>query len=72
VPPPILLSPGLSAGQFGFGITGLPNLAVDVESSGDLIHWQVVGTDYILVGGTNFFSGPSQPQGSQYYRVHVR
>jgi sugar lactone lactonase YvrE len=72
VPPPVLQSPGINAGQFGFGITGLPNLAVDVQSSGDLIHWQVVGTNYILVGGTNFFSSPSQPQGNGFYRVHVR
>jgi hypothetical protein len=73
VPAPVLQSPGLSAGQFGFDITGLPNLAVDVQGSSDLTNWQVVGTNYIvLVGGTNFFSGSNPPTGNQFYRVHVR
>jgi secreted PhoX family phosphatase len=72
VPPPVLQSPGLSAGQFGLGITGLPNLAVDIQSSVDLTNWEVAGSYYILVGGTNFFPGPSPPQGLQFYRVHVR
>jgi hypothetical protein len=60
----------LSAGQFGFGITGLPNLAVDIESSGDLAQWQVIGT-YVLQGGTNYFASPTPPQGLQFYRSHV-
>jgi len=71
VPPPILQPPGLSAGQFGFGITGLPNLAVDIESSADLSQWQFVDT-YVLVGGTNHFVSPNPPQGLQFYRGHVR
>jgi hypothetical protein len=71
VPAPNLQPPSLSAGQFGFGITGLPNLAVDIESSGDLALWQVVGT-YILEGGTNHFVSPNPPQGIQFYRGHVR
>ena len=62
VPPPMLQPPSLSAGQFGFGITGLPGLAVNIESSGDLSHWQVVGT-YILEGGTNYFVSPNPTQG---------
>ena len=59
--PPILEQPTLSAGQFGFGITGLPNLAVDIESSEDLSEWQFVDT-YVLVGGTNYFVSPSLPR----------
>jgi hypothetical protein len=59
------------AGQFGFGIIGIPGLAVDIESSGDLFQWQVVGT-YILAGGTNFFVSPNPSLGAQSYRAHVR
>jgi hypothetical protein len=71
VPAPNLEPPSLSAGQFGFGITGLPNLAVNIESSADLSSWQLVGTS-ILEGGTNFFVSPAQTQGAQFYRGHVR
>jgi streptogramin lyase len=72
VPAPILQSPSLSAGQFGFGITGLPGLAVSIESSRDLSQWQVVGTG-ILVGGTNYYSvSPNPAQGAQFYRAQVR
>ncbi|MGO8925394.1 MAG: hypothetical protein ACLQU3_00505 [Limisphaerales bacterium] len=71
VPAPKLQPPSLSAGQFGFRITGLPNLAVDIESSGDLSQWQLAGT-VILEGGTNFFVSPNPAQGAQFYRVHVR
>ena len=71
VPLPILQPPSLSAGQFGFGIAGLTNLAVDIESSGDFAQWQVVGT-VILEGGTNYFVSPTPPQGAQFYRGHVR
>jgi hypothetical protein len=44
VPPPILQPPSLSASQFGFWITGLPNLAVNIESSTNLSSWVVNGT----------------------------
>ena len=71
VPAPVLQRPGLSAGQFGFGITGLPNLAVDIESSADLSRWQLVDT-HVLVGGTNYFVSPNPAQGIQFYRGHVR
>ena len=71
VPAPILQPPSLSAGQFGFGITGLPGLALDIESSDDLSNWQVVGT-CILEGGTNSFVSPTQPQGAIFYRAQVR
>ena len=71
VPPPVLQPPSLSAGQFGFGITGLSGLAVDIESSGDLAEWQFVVT-YILEGGTNYFVRPFPPEGTQFYRGHVR
>ena len=72
VPAPILQPPNLSAGQFGFGITGLPGLAVNIESSTNLSSWQVTAT-YILVGGTNYYSvSPNPAQGAQFYRAHVR
>jgi len=71
VPPPILQSPSLSDGQLGFGITGLTNLAVDIESSADLSNWQVVST-LILEGGSNFFVAPNRSLDSQFYRSHVR
>jgi len=71
VPAPILQPPSLSAGQFGFGITGLPGLAVNIESSGNLTDWQVVGT-CTLEGGTNSFVSPTQPSGAQFYRAQVR
>ena len=72
VPPPILQPPSLSAGQFGFGITGLPGVAVNIESSTNLSSWVVNGT-YILNGGTNYYSASPNPvQGAQFYRAHVR
>jgi streptogramin lyase len=71
VPAPILQPPSLSAGQFGFGITGLPDLAVNIESSADFMNWLVVGT-CILEGGTNSFVNPSPSPGAQFYRAQVR
>ena len=72
VPAPMLQPPSLSAGQFGFGITGLPGLPANIESSGDLSQWQVVGTG-ILGGGTNYYSvSPNPAQGAQFYRAQVR
>ena len=71
VPAPILQSPSLSSGQFGFAITGLPGLAVNIESSGDLTQWEVVGT-CLLEGGTNSFINPNASLGSQFYRAQVR
>jgi hypothetical protein len=73
VPRPVLQTPSVRAGQFGFGITGLPNLAVVVQSSSNLIQWQnVSGNYYVLVNGTNFYPGPNPPQSNQFYRVQVR
>jgi hypothetical protein len=72
VPPPMLQPPSLSAGQFGFGITGLPGLAVTIQSSTNLSSWQVTAT-FILGGGTNYFSvSPNPTLGAQFYRAHVR
>jgi hypothetical protein len=67
----MLQPPSLSAGQFGFAITGLHGLAVSIESSGDLSQWQVIGT-CTLEGGTNYFVSPNPPQGAQFYRAQVR
>ena len=71
VPPPSLESPSLRAGQFGFGLTGLPGLAVNIESSADLSTWQLAGT-VTLVDGTNYFVSPNPAAGSQFYRGHAR
>jgi len=72
VPAPNLQPPSLSAGQFGFGVTGLPNLAVGIESSGDLSQWQVVGI-LTLEGGTNsFVIRPNPSLDAQFFRIHVR
>jgi hypothetical protein len=72
VPPPVLQPPSLSAGQFGFGITGLPGLAVNIESSTDLSTWHLAGTRF-LYDGTNYYSvSPDPAQGVQFYRAHVR
>jgi hypothetical protein len=72
VPPPMLQPPSLSAGQFGFGISGLPGLAVNIESSTNLSSWVVNGT-YILNGGTNYYSvSPNPSLGAQFYRAHMR
>jgi sugar lactone lactonase YvrE len=68
---PLLQPPSLSAGQLGFGITGLPGLAVDIESSGDLSQWQLAGT-LILEGGTNYFVSSNPSLGAQFYRGHLR
>jgi ribosomal protein S11 len=72
VPPPILQPPRLIAGQFGFGITGLPGLAVNIESSTDLSQWQVLSPYITLVGGTNYYVNPSLSQRVQFYRAQVR
>jgi hypothetical protein len=71
VPPPHLQPPSLRAGQFGFGITGLSGLAVNIESSTNLSQWQLAGT-VTLVGGTNHFVSPNPASGNQFYRGHVR
>jgi hypothetical protein len=71
VPAPVLQPPSLSASLFGFGIAGLPNLAVNVESSADFSNWLVVGAR-VLEGGTNSFVIPSPSQGAQFYRAQVR
>ena len=70
--PPILQPPSLNAGLFGFGITGLPGLSVNIESSTNLSSWQLI-TTFVLVGGTNYYSAsPNPAQGAQFYRAHVR
>ena len=73
MPLPILEPPSLSVGQFGFGITGLPGLAVNIESSTNLFSWWQVSATYILVGGTNYYSvSPNPSLGAQFYRAHMR
>jgi NHL repeat len=73
VPPPVLQPPSLSASRFGFGITGLPGLAVNIESSTNLSQWGVVRAGLVLTGGTNYYSvSPNLPSGAQFYRAQVR
>ena len=72
VPAPVLEPPSLIAGQFGFGVTGLPNLAVNIESSADLSNWKVLTPYITLVGGTNYYVSPNPPQGVLFYRAQVR
>ena len=68
----MLQPPSLSAGQFGFGISGLPGLPVNIESSTNLSSW-VVNGNYILNGGTNYYSvSPNPSLGAQFYRAHMR
>jgi len=72
VPAPVLEPPSLIAGQFGFGITGLPGLAVNIQSSADLSNWNVLSPSITLVGGTNYFVSTHSPQGVLFYRAQVR
>jgi hypothetical protein len=72
VPPPLLQPHNLSPDQFGVGITGLPGLAVNIESSTDLSTWHLADTK-VLYGGTNYYSvSPGPALGAQFYRAHVR
>ena len=72
VPPPVLQPPNLSVGQFGFGITGLPGLVVNIESSTNLSSWVLVRTT-VLNGGTNYYSvSPNPSLTAQFYRAQVR
>jgi hypothetical protein len=71
VPAPMMQAPSLSAGHFIFGISGLPSVWVNIESSTDLAAWQVVGT-CPLEGGINCFVNPDAAAGAQFYRVGVR
>jgi sugar lactone lactonase YvrE len=72
VPPPILGPPILSNGQFDFGIAGLPNLRVSIESSSDLSNWQVVSTLFLTGGSNSFVTSLNPSLGAQFYRSHVR
>jgi hypothetical protein len=71
VPPPMLGPPVVQSNRFVFGLSGLPGLAIDVESSIDLTNWQVAGT-YVLEEGTNSFVSPIPNTGNQFYRASVR
>jgi sugar lactone lactonase YvrE len=69
--PPLLLShPGLVAGRFSFGLTGLAGLRAEVQDSQGVTNFQLVGS-YVLTAGTNYFSGTVQNQGNRFYRAHV-
>ena len=71
VPPPILEPPSLSAGRFGFEITGLPGLAVNIQSSSNMSSWVFAGT-CTLNGGSNSFVIPAPSQATMFYRAQVR
>jgi streptogramin lyase len=75
VPPPVLLMPVVLGNNFDFIVTGLPNLAFDVQISPDLTNWQQFNFGYMLLGGdgsyslNNYLFGP--PQGNNFFRVKV-
>jgi streptogramin lyase len=71
IPAPRLLPPSMSGHQFGFAITGLPGLAVDIESSIDLSEWKAAGT-LVLESGTNSVAGSTQAQGIRVFRFRAR
>jgi hypothetical protein len=72
VPEPVLQILSVNPGQFGFEVSGLPNLAVDIEASSDLRQWQVTAS-FTLVGGTNSLIRPVQlSKNARFFRAHVR
>jgi hypothetical protein len=71
LPPVVLTAPKLSAGQFGFGVTGPSGSTVVIESSTNLLNWQAASTN-ILVGGSNYFTAALQGQSNQYYRARAQ
>jgi hypothetical protein len=70
VPPPTLYPPSLTAGQLGFGITGLFGLEVSVEYSYNLSQWGLLST-FSLVGGTNYYTFSTSVPGYRFFRVVV-
>ena len=69
---PRLYPASFIGGQFGFGMTGIVGLAIDVEASRDFDQWQWTGT-YILNDGTNYFVNPTPVQpGARFFRARVR
>ena len=70
LPPPLLQSPILGTGQFGFGMSGAAGFTMNIETTADFTNWQTVGT-YIFDGGTNYFLGGTLSQGIQFYRAHL-
>jgi DNA-binding beta-propeller fold protein YncE len=71
VPQPMLASRGVNPSQFSFGITGLPAVWVNIESSSDLANWHLVGTR-LLESGTNSFLKSATTPGAEFYRCYVR
>ena len=66
---PVLLSPGLQEGAFGFTITGFPGQSVIVQASTNLVQWEALATN-TLTGTTFDFvdeSGAGLPH--RYYRA---
>lgn len=66
--PVILGSPSLSAGQFGFSVSGPSGSTVVIETSTDFSNWQAVGS-IVLNGGSNYFSTVPQSDGPQFFRA---
>jgi hypothetical protein len=68
---PHSLSPGFTAGQFGFNVTGSSNLVIVVEACTNLSNptWTPVGTN-TLNGGSSYFSDPQWTNyTSRFYRL---
>src|SRR5262249_40669671 len=68
--PPTIRSPGFSAGQFGFTITGPPGQLVFVEASIDLVNWSPIWTN--VLSDTLKFADPQNSSSSdRFYRVRM-
>jgi sugar lactone lactonase YvrE len=72
VPEPVLQLVNANPGQFSFEVSGLPNLAVDIEASTDLQRWQVTAS-FTLGGGKNYLVRPVLlSRKATFFRAHVR
>ena len=71
IPPPTLRSAGVNGGLFGLNITGLPGLALNIQTSVDLVSWQTIGS-CTLTNGTTLFADTNSLQQLQFYRAQLR
>jgi len=66
---PLLTAPQWSgAGQFGFTVSGLPNLVFGVQGSQDLVNWQPLATMTNVSGADTFTLSATNPPAA-YYRL---
>jgi hypothetical protein len=69
-PPPLILNPGFTNGQFGFVLTGPAGHSVVVEYSTDLLTWLPLWTN-TFAGALNFSDPQSDRDSKRFYRAHV-